>query len=85
MTALNEMLQIRFLGKTLKIRNRKEEEVENVDYSVLDGSEPAISFVGINTAMLYEAFANGETDKYATFEERLGTHRALDRVRQSSK
>ncbi len=75
--------QLRSPGWTLKIKNGAE-EAKDVEFSIPNENHPG-SFLGINTARLYEAYANKETEKYADFEDGLATHCALQKIIQASK
>lgn len=75
--------QIRSEGWTLKIKNGTE-DAKDVEFGI-SKEDYAESFLGINTARLYEAYADKETDKYADFEDGLATHCALQKILQSSK
>lgn len=74
--------QMGFPGTSLKIRIGSG-EAEEVDFK--DANEPpyvsGVGLPGINTARAYEAFANGESDKYPNFEQGLATHKLLDAIR----
>ena len=74
--------QIGIPGATFKIQDR-DGEVQDVDFS--DSTEPAyvssVALPGTNTARVMEAFAKGEKDKYADFEDALEIHRLLDVIR----
>jgi predicted dehydrogenase len=79
-----EMLwQLRVPGWTLKIKKGKG-ETKDVEFSIPEENYPG-SFLGINTARLYEAYANQETDKFADFKGGLATHYALQRILRASK
>jgi predicted dehydrogenase len=79
-----EMLwQLRKPGWTLKLK-KGNGEAKDMELGLPDENYPG-SFLGINTARLYEAYANQETDKYADFEDDLATHLTLQRILQASK
>ncbi|GAD97179.1 oxidoreductase, putative [Paecilomyces variotii No. 5] len=72
-------------GATLKLRVGKDSAAQDVDFSTLqDPSISKIPFPGPNTASLYEAFAKGDRESYATFESSLKLHKLLDRIVQAS-
>ncbi|KAK1754282.1 putative oxidoreductase [Echria macrotheca] len=74
-------------GATLKVRVGREPEVELVDFNAMAGPNDAVaglSPVAMNTGLLYDAFAHGEEEKYATFETALRTHRLLDRIARAA-
>ena len=70
-------------GTQLKYRIGGEDTIAR-DYPLpLDEIGPQINMVafpGVNTAHLYETFAKGDKDRYATFEDALRTQRLLDRI-----
>ena len=66
-------------GTAIKVRSGKDGEVENVEFGSAGVAEK-VGFPGKNTALTYEAFATGETGKFATFESALKTHRLLDAI-----
>jgi predicted dehydrogenase len=82
-TVLEILWQLRRPGWALKIKSGNG-EAKNVEFSIPDENYPG-SFIGINTARLYEAYANKETEKYADFEDGLVSLRALDSILQASK
>jgi hypothetical protein len=55
-----------------------------VEFSIPEENYPG-SFLGINTARLYEAYENRETDMYADFKDGLATHMALQRILLASR
>ena len=60
--------------------------VEEVDFSALQDAQVAkIPIPGTNTAGVYNAFKNGQTDRYATFESSVELHKLLDKIVQASK
>lgn len=69
-------------GQTLRVSNAENQEIETVD--VTDSSEAAfvsgVPSPGTNTARVYEAFFDGKTDRYATFESSLKTHQLLEEI-----
>jgi hypothetical protein len=75
--------QIRSPGWTLKIKNGMG-EAKDVEFGIPKENHSG-SFLGINTARLYEAYANKETEKYADFKGGLATHCALQKILQASK
>lgn len=70
-------------GTTLKIRSGKDGDVEDFDFRTTGAASP-MGFPAANTAAMYDAFAKGEVEKYATFESALATHRLLDVVISNS-
>ena len=73
-------------GATLHLRRGKTEQVENIDFS-LDKAEAAarVPFPATNTALTYDAFATEKTDRFATFESAMKTHRLLETILAMSK
>ncbi|SPO05380.1 related to dehydrogenases and related proteins [Cephalotrichum gorgonifer] len=65
----------------ITIRVGKSGEPQEVE---LDSQDPAISagvpFMGQNTALVYDAYAKGDTSRYATFEQATQTHRLLQKI-----
>ncbi|RYP68398.1 hypothetical protein DL771_006662 [Monosporascus sp. 5C6A] len=57
-------------------------EVQNIDYLTKDDDviEATVPSLGANVARLYDNFAKGDKENYATFESALETHRLLDRI-----
>ena len=69
-------------GATIKICNADDGSVEAVEFGG-SGEASKVAFPGKNTAFSYEAFAKGDTGKYATFEDSLKTHHLLDSISKS--
>ncbi|PQE03096.1 oxidoreductase family protein [Rutstroemia sp. NJR-2017a BVV2] len=86
LTAPELMWQIGTPGATLRMRLRNKGSSEDVEYE--DASEPdyiknlAIPSKGV--ARSWEAFATGDTDKYATFEQARAVLRTIDAIRKGS-
>ncbi|RYO96911.1 hypothetical protein DL765_011484 [Monosporascus sp. GIB2] len=60
-------------------------EAQNIDYLPGDDViEATVPSVGANVARLYNNFAKGDKENYATFESALETHRLLDRILRSA-
>ncbi|RYP71539.1 hypothetical protein DL769_004693 [Monosporascus sp. CRB-8-3] len=60
-------------------------EVQNIDYPTKDDvPEATVPSLGANMARLYDNFAKGDKEIYATFESALETHRLLDRSLRSA-
>ncbi|KAK0710596.1 oxidoreductase [Lasiosphaeris hirsuta] len=61
------------------------EKTELVDFSwgIHDVAEK-LGPTALNTGLLYEAFANGKKEEYATFEDALKTHQLLDRIARAA-
>lgn len=75
-----------FAGSALKARLGKGSEVQVVDFERIGerdevtGSQPA----SVNTARLYEAFADGRTERFCDFEEAVRVQKELDRIRNAA-
>ncbi|PQE18139.1 oxidoreductase family protein [Rutstroemia sp. NJR-2017a BBW] len=86
LTAPELMWQIGTPGATLRMRLRNKGNSEDVEYE--DASEQdyiknlAIPSKGV--ARSWEAFATGDTDKYATFEHARAVLRTIDAIRKGS-
>ena len=55
-------------------------QIVNFDSYRVPASEN-MAHMASNVASLYDAFAKGDTEKYATFESAAKTHRLLDRIK----
>ncbi|KAL6411926.1 Galactose/lactose metabolism regulatory protein GAL80 [Ilyonectria robusta] len=80
-TAPEEHWQMIHSDMRMKIKLGKAEEVEDVDLSG-QGLDVAaeIPEQGANIALIYDAYAKGDTSRYATFESATKTHRLLEEI-----
>ncbi|KAL6798619.1 hypothetical protein J3E68DRAFT_400318 [Trichoderma sp. SZMC 28012] len=68
-------------GLKLKLREFGGEEKE-IDFNTGEPEHLSqVSYMGQNVARLYEAFATGEEDGYATLEDALKVHKALEEAK----
>ncbi|KAI9847481.1 MAG: transcription regulator gal80 [Sclerophora amabilis] len=70
------MWQMTAPGTTVRVC-KADGEVEEVSLEV-DDEISKLPWIGHNTARIYEAFAKGETEKHATFEDAVVRHRLID-------
>jgi predicted dehydrogenase len=68
-------------GKHIRVKNWKRNVDEEVEFAP-DEAEyiSVVQYPGTNTARMYEAFAEGDMEGFASFESALRTHRLLDRI-----
>ncbi|KAK3356623.1 putative oxidoreductase [Lasiosphaeria hispida] len=77
--------QVASANLKLRVRLGREDKVEDVDFaSELDDVAKELGPTAINTGLVYEAFANGNGEVYATFADALKTHRILDRIAKAA-
>ena len=84
MTIPSREQQISFPGFKLGLKTSSNQEAREVDFKPPGVDEPALQAIGLNTARLYEAlyeaFAEKDTSRYATFEDGVTTHCVLDEI-----
>lgn len=57
-------------------------EAKEIDFNTGEPEHLSqVSYMGQNVARLYEAFATGEEDGYATLDDALKVHKALDEAK----
>lgn len=73
-------------GTVFKARLGKESEVQVVDFERKGESDEVIGSqaASVNTARLYEAFADGKTERFCDFEEAVRVQKELDRIRNAA-
>jgi len=81
--------QIENPGTTLRVKRGKEGQVETVDLEGgVDGEDKLIKEMGWsarNTARLYEAFVEGNGDRFADFEGAVEMHKLFDLIKEAAK
>lgn len=71
-------------GRKLRLKIGKG-ETQDIDFSAPQGIfDPSWDFNSHNVALQYDAFANGDTSRYATFESALKTRRLMDDIVQKA-
>ncbi|KAI9759271.1 MAG: hypothetical protein M4579_002480 [Chaenotheca gracillima] len=71
-------------GITVRVCKKDGKDVEDIPVEADPESEIGkLGFLAHNPARIYEAFAKGETDKYATFEDAVVRHRMVDAIWES--
>lgn len=68
----------------ITIRDSKGGEPRQVELEALDPGIGNLGQAGQNIALIYEAFAQGDTGRYATFERATQTHRLVKRIIEAS-
>lgn len=67
-------------GARIRLHEFQTNEVQNIDWSLGDAAEKNLPPPAQNVSRLYEAFANGETEKLVSFEEAVKRHRMVDEM-----
>ena len=71
-------------GRTLRLKIGKG-ETQDIDFSGPAGVfDPKWDYNSHNVALQYDAFAEGDTDRYATFESALKTRHLMDEIVEKS-
>ncbi|KAI9158869.1 Galactose/lactose metabolism regulatory protein GAL80 [Paramyrothecium foliicola] len=73
-------------GRTIRLRRNETGETKVVEFD--DLAEPGhvkVPAPGTNTARMYEAFATGNEESFATFDDALKTHKLLDEIARTAK
>ncbi|KAG0652059.1 Aspirochlorine biosynthesis E [Hyphodiscus hymeniophilus] len=73
-------------GQKILMRTGDKDEVEEVDFTDKEEKQyvSAVGLLSKNPARIYEAFAEGEKNKYATFEDAMDVNKVLDGIKKGS-